>query len=639
MSFVRQLWLAVVLITTTVFAGSFLVSMFSASNYLEQQLLRKNLDNANSLALSISQQSKDPVTIDLLVAALFDNGHYQSITITDPNGGIIARRTQDRNDTDVPEWFIRLFPLKSLPGRAQITDGWKQYGTVTVISHNRFAYHALWQQAWAMLAWFTIIAVVSGLIGMLVLRSIRRPLSAVVEQAEAVTERRFLTIAEPRIPELKSVAHAMNRMVERIRNMFAEEAHQLETLQHELNFDGVTGLANRDYFLSRVREQLSSETGAATGALLLLRLANLAELNNRLGRAETDAQLHNIASDFAQIVAMMPEERLAARLNGSDFALFAPNADNAEMLARQLAESIVRPIQPAALGPRVVFQIGAVPYHRGDQVSELLSAADQALAIAENKGANAWHAMASTQLPIAAGGQAWRELLTNALDDSRIKLVLFPVNNTRGHEMHQECMVRLHAKTNGDWLTAGDFMPMAARLDLASTIDLVVVRQALDLLPIEPGDLAVNLSAESMADWAFHNKLAELLHQHGESCSRLWFEVPEYGVFSEYDAFRELCHILKQLGCKVGIEHFGHRFDEIQQLAVLGLDYLKVDASLVRDIAQNPDNQQLLKGVCHMAHGIGILVIAVGVQNKAEQSTLIELGIDGLTGPFIRAAA
>ncbi len=638
MSLVRQLWLAVVLITTIVFAGSFLVSMYSASNYLEQQLLRKNLDNANSLALSISQLSKDPVTIDLLVAAQFDNGHYQSITITDPQGGAIAGRVQDRNDTDVPEWFVRTFPIRSLPGKALVTDGWKQYGTVTVISHNRFAYHALWKQGLAMLAWFTVIALGSGLIGMLVLRGIRRPLNAVVEQAEAVTERRFLSIAEPRIPELKSVAHAMNRMVERIRKMFAEEAHELETLQHRLNFDAVTGLANRDYFLARVREKLSGETEAATGVLLLLRLANLAELNNRLGRVETDTQLHNIAGDFAQIVAVMPEERLAARLNGSDFALFAPNADDAETLARQLTESIVQPPQPAALGPRLIFQIGAVPYHRGDQISELLGAADQALAIAESKGANAWHALTAKPLPIAAGGHAWRELLTNALDDARIKLVLFPVNDARGHEIHQECMVRLHAKTNGDWLTAGDFMPMAVRLDLASTIDLVVVRQALDLLTIEPGDLAVNLSAESMADWAFHNKLAELLRQHGSSTGRLWFEVPEYGAFDEYEALRELCRVLKQFGCKVGIEHVGHRFDEIQNLTELGLDYLKIDASLVRDIAQNEDNQKILKGLCHMAHGIGILVIAVGVENQAEQSTLVELGVDGLTGPFIRAA-
>lgn len=639
MSFVRQLWLAIALITATIFAGSFLVSMFSASSYLEQQLLRKNLDNANSLALSISQQTKDVVTIELQVAALFDSGHYQSITIRDPQGAVIASRIQDRSDTDVPEWFVRMFPINSLPGHAQISDGWKQFGTVTVISHNRFAYQALWQQSLAMIAWFTVIALISGLLGMLALRGIKRPLAAVVDQAHAITERRFLTIAEPRTPELKSVAHAMNDMVMRVRTMFADEASRLEALQHQLNFDAVTGLVNRDYFTGRIREKLASETEAAAGVLLLLRLDSLAGINMRLGHTETDNLLRNIAGAFEQIVAEMPDHRLAARLNGSDFALFAPNADDAEAISRKLAESMLRLTHADAFGATGLFHIGAIPYSRGDQLGELLTVADLALAVAESKGANTWHAVASKRLPIAAGNNAWRELLTNALADARLKLVFYPVNNSHGQEIHREGMARLQVKPEGDWLTAGDFMPMAARLDLAGTIDLSVVHQALDLLQSQPGDLAINLSSETMSEWNFRNKLTELLRQHSGLCSRLWFEVPEYGAFREYEAFRDLCRMLKQLGCKIGIEHFGQRFNEIQNLSDLGLDYLKVDSSLVRDIAQNHDNQQILKGLCRMAHGIGVLTIAVGVQNASEQSALIELGFDGLTGPYIKPAA
>ena len=70
MSLFRQLWLAVILVTLTSFIGSFAVSMLSTRSYLEQQLHRKNIDSANSLALSISQLSKDPVTIGLQIAAL-----------------------------------------------------------------------------------------------------------------------------------------------------------------------------------------------------------------------------------------------------------------------------------------------------------------------------------------------------------------------------------------------------------------------------------------------------------------------------------------------------------------------------------------------------------------------------------------
>lgn len=634
MPLVRQLWLAIALLSATTFAGSFLLSIHSASAYLEQQLQRNNRDNANSLALSMSQQAKDTVTLELQLAALFDSGHYQSITLMNSHGALIVERIQDRSDTTVPEWFVRIFTIKSLPGRAQISDGWKQFGTVTVICNNRFAYQSLWDQSLKMLTWLIVMALLTGLTGILALRSLKHWLDAIVEQARAIAERRFVTIDEPRTPELKSVVYAMNNMVEHVRNMFADEAHRLETLQQKLNFDAVTGLANRDYFISRIRETLTSEKAASAGVLLLLRLHDLAEINNRIGHAKTDTLLRNIGGVLEDIAAEMPD-RLTARLQDSDFALIAPNSDNTDALARQLAEAMTQLTHTEVHEGMNIFHIGVIPYNRGDQPGELFSAADHALAIAESKGANAVYAEASKHSSIAAGNDEWRVLLTDALADARLKLTLYTVNDSSNRELHQEGMVRLQVKPEGKWLSAGDFMPMAVRLNLAGQIDFYVVRLALDMLQKHPGELAIKLSSKTITDWSSRNKLIELLRQHNVLCHRLWLEVPEYAAFREYEAFQDLCRTLKQLGCKVGIEHLGNRLHKTRKLYELGLDYLKVDASLVRDIAQNAGNQKLLKGLCHMAHSIGVRVIAIGVQNQAEQAALIELGMDGLSGPFI----
>lgn len=634
MSLVRQLWLAISLITATIFAGAFMVSMLSASSYLEQELQRKNMDNANSLALSMSQQTKDEVTVELQVAALFDSGHYQSITVYAPDKSVLIQRIQERSDAKVPEWFVRLFPIQSIPGQSQISDGWKQFGTIVLISHNRFAHQALWHQAWSMLMWFTVIGLLSGLIGMLALRTIKRPLEAVVDQAKAISERRFLTIAEPKTPELKSVVRAMNDMVGRVKNMFLDEARRLDSLQQQINFDSVTGLGNRDYFMGRTRELLSSEKSAPTGVLLLLRLTDLGELNTQLGHAETDRLLKEIGNAFKQLTENTPE-RLSARLKGADFALLAPSVENAQTLAQQLSESLTSTTRQKDNVALDLFHIGAVPYSRGAQLGSLLTAADQALAIAENKGANTWHAEVSNHFQIASGNDDWRELLNNALANARLKLVMYPVNNSHGELLHQEGMVRLQAKTGGDWLSAGDFMPMAARLELTGPIDLSVVQHALIQLKSQPAQLAINLASETIADWKFRNDLSTLLRNNHDLCTRLWFEVGEYGAIKQYEAFRDLCSSLKQLGCKVGIEHFGHHLHEVQKLSDLGLDYFKLDASLARNIDQNAGNQKLIKGLCRMAHSIGTIVIAVGVKNQQEQDTLLELGIDGLTGPAI----
>lgn len=180
-------------------------------------------------------------------------------------------------------------------------------------------------------------------------------------------------------------------------------------------------------------------------------------------------------------------------------------------------------------------------------------------------------------------------------------------------------------------------MPMAARLNLTAPLDLGVVRLAIRHLETTTGEVAVNLSAETLSDWEFRNNLRTLLKEHPLLCKRLWFEVPEYGVFRHFDAFQELCKMLKALGCRVGIEHFGQRFAEGQKLADLGLDYIKVHASYIRGIDQNPGNQEFLKGLCNVAHAIGIVVIAVGVQNDAEMAMLRQLGFDGATGPGVKA--
>ena len=150
-------------------------------------------------------------------------------------------------------------------------------------------------------------------------------------------------------------------------------------------------------------------------------------------------------------------------------------------------------------------------------------------------------------------------------------------------------------------------------------------------------DRGINLSAESLCDAGFRTRLEVLLAAHPEGARALWVEVPEYGVVQHPAEFRELCGVLRPLGCRIGIEHFGCRFDRIGDLHELGLDYVKVDASLVRGIDNETGNQGVLRSLCVLAHGLGIRVIAEGVESAAERATLVALGVDGMTGPGVRA--
>ncbi|HLO62507.1 MAG TPA: LapD/MoxY N-terminal periplasmic domain-containing protein, partial [Azonexus sp.] len=306
MSLFRQIWLAVIASTVIAFAGSFVASMLTARHYLEQQLAIKNSDNAASLALSISQLDKDPVTIELQVAALADSGQYAVVRLTDPEGKTMIEKTSPPLAGNVPDWFVRLFPIASAPGHAQISNGWNQFATIELVSHSHFAYQELWEGAFKLLGWFTVAGGLMGLLGMQLLRRIKRPLDAVVGQAQAISERRFVSIAEPATPELKSVAGAMNAMVDRLQAMFAEEASRLEQVRREANLDALTGLANRAFFMNQLASALSDDDAAPHGSLLLLRLADLAGINRRAGREMADELLRRVGLSLIGIVGDNP---------------------------------------------------------------------------------------------------------------------------------------------------------------------------------------------------------------------------------------------------------------------------------------------------------------------------------------------
>ena len=162
MTLTKQLWLAVAAIMIIAFGISFLASAWSAKSYLEDQLRLKNVDNANSLALSMSQMDKDPVLIELLVSAQFDIGHYKQIKLISPSGKVMIERVSEGVNDQVPAWFVNLIPLVTEPGIALVQDGWRQYGTLTVISDDRFAYLALWQGNLRLLLWFLVGALLCG---------------------------------------------------------------------------------------------------------------------------------------------------------------------------------------------------------------------------------------------------------------------------------------------------------------------------------------------------------------------------------------------------------------------------------------------------------------------------------------------
>jgi EAL domain-containing protein (putative c-di-GMP-specific phosphodiesterase class I)/GGDEF domain-containing protein len=635
MTMQRQLWLAIMVSMLLVLGGTLWASLVSARSYVSSQLSIKNTDNANSLALALSQQNPEPVMAQLLVASLFDSGHYELVRITDPQGVVMAQREDPMKELDAPVWFTRMLPLQSNPGVAQISSGWKQFGQVTLVSHSRFAYGALWLSAQQMILAVLVALALGLMLVTLVLRRLQQQLAMVTQQAKSIAERRFTPMSLPEVPELKDIAQAMNLMVNKLKLTFDEQGQMLEAIRHKANTDASTGLANRAYFLGQLSAAVSA-ADATGGTLVMARLVDLQLINARLGRADTDALIASFAAVFQQEAGQW-RNALAGRLSGADFALLLPGHQLELEPFEQLYQKLLASVSPALPGLTCTWLVGA-GFEPGATQASLLAQLDEVLASLEAKHQNGWQWLAlpaDHARPLSQ--QQWADSLNAALSGGRVKLQDFAVRNGQGVLLHREAVLRLQFSPDGPWEAAGKFWPMVERLHLTAGFDLAGVRlglQQLESNPDLPG-LAVNLSGHSIAQPGFLGALIFLLQQHAQA-HRLWLEVNEDTAFADFEAMLTLSRKLKPMGCKLGIEHFGKSFHEIGRLQQLALDYLKVDLSFVRDIHHNPGNQHFLKGLLWIAHNMGVQVFAEGVKAPEELKVLNEMGIDGVTGVLIK---
>jgi hypothetical protein len=325
MSLMRQVgWLlaAVLLFAIT---GAIGVNLHAARATLAEQLEVKNRDYAQSLALALSQQQGDPRLMELLLAAQFDTGLYSSIRLVGPDGGVAFERHAKVQTHAAPAWFAALLPIDAATGVAQVSDGWRALGRVELISQAAYAHGELWRGSTRSATLLLAVGVIALAVAAAGVRRLRVPLDATVAQANALVAGRYLIVDEPQVPELQRVARAMNGMVERGRRLFEAQAGQMEQLRREANEDRVTGLAHRVLFLKRLAALLSQDGGAASGTLLLARVADLAATNRDLGHEATDRALQVLARSLTEWPAA---GAFGARLNGADFALALPHIED-----------------------------------------------------------------------------------------------------------------------------------------------------------------------------------------------------------------------------------------------------------------------------------------------------------------------
>lgn len=638
----RQIFLVIILISLMALLGSVVASTLSTRAYLVEQLGVKNQDNASALAVSLSRTIKDPKVLELTLTAQFDTGSYQFIRFADEMGQIVVNKTANEQIDEVPAWFIRMMPINVPVGQAKVSSGWKQLGTITLASKSRYAYEALWKNATRMVVIMAILAFLGLVLAMAILRRIRRPLDEVIGQANAISEKRFILISEPNVPELKKLASAMNQMVSRLKELFEDEAKRLERIRQEANYDQLTGVAGRAYFLEQLSSILNHDSdGHDYTGCFILRIEDLYKINQLYGRFSGDEVIKRV-SNIINLFITRSQDGLVGRLNGSDFGVLVATESPMEF-----AESLMKEIV-IAIGefcPNHHCASIGLSYLGGElSLEALLSQMDLALATAETFGPNAVRAFDRGQLQqdsVFQTSEASAQLVRQAIVAEQIRLIPHPVIIFSGQLLHLEGFLQVRASHDESWISAAKFFPIAERYGLSAQLDLVAVSLGLGQLNNDkdlPG-YAVNLSANSLIDATFIPALLKLINENIECAKRLWLEIPEGGVFKHYESFRSLCLSLGELGVKLGIQRAGKQIYQMALLHDLGVSYIKVDSAYVRNLDQNPGNQVFLRGLSDIAHQIGLIVIAEGVLTYEEIDALKAAGFDGATGPVVNVDA
>lgn len=638
MSLIRQLWLLLAAVLLLAIGGAVSVNLLSTRAVLQTQLTMKNNDTAQSLALVLSQQHGDDELMQLAINAQADTGFYRSIALARADGRPGIDNRSPAAPLRAPGWFVSLLPIAPAPGVAQVSDGWRPLGTVTVVSHDSYAYDELWRGGVRATLVMLGVGALAALLSLVVVRRIRAPLEATVRQAQALEEGRYVIVDEPAMPDLRRVAAAMNGMVVRMKSLFEAQAARAETLRRQAHCDPLTGLPHRAHFMGLLAALQQREDGADGGGLVLVRLADVSGLNRAVGRETTDLVIETIA----QVLNTYPERVdgcLAGRLNGSDFALALP----APGLAAETAASIAAALRSSlpAFSPVIRAYVGAVEWPREATAGALMAQADLALARAEAGKPYSAEVLDGSAAPsgVGEGERAWRVQLLAALEDKRLRLRLvgFPVLDAEGRRLHLESPLRVQLREGGAHEPAARWLPLAMRNRLTALFDAEAVSLALETIADDAVPRAVNIAPASVADSGFVAHLRQLLEEQPRAAHALWLEVPEAAAIDHFEAVQAFARMLRPLGVRVGLEHAGERLHRIERLYELGLDYVKLDASVCAEVARSEAAQEFLRSTVTLLHAMSMQVQAEGVADEADVRTLWTCGVDAVTGPWASA--
>lgn len=424
-----------------------------------------------------------------------------------------------------------------------------------------------------------------------------------------------------------------------------EKREMARRISWQASHDALTGLVNRREFEQRLQILLNSAwEKSAQHYLLYLDLDQFKVVNDTCGHFAGDELLRQVTQ---LLQARVRDTDTLARLGGDEFGVLLEGCPPER--ARQIAENLVTAVHEFRFPWRgKVFVVGAsvgvaAIDHQSVDVHSVLSEADTACYIAKEKGRNRvqFSGRDDAEYSSRRGEMQWVSRLNHALENDRFQLWfqrITPLYGSHHRAEHVEILVRLRGE-DGSLLLPGSFIPAAERFNLMARLDRWVIATAFQYharryADEDPGNRlwSINLSGVTLTDEAFPADLEAAFRKYRVPPQAFCFEITETAAIANLSRVAELIRKFQSMGCQFSLDDFGSGLSSFGYLKALPVDYLKIDGSFVRDMAEDGSDFAIVESINRIGHALGIETIAEFVQDEAILERLKSLGVDYAQG-------
>jgi len=419
-------------------------------------------------------------------------------------------------------------------------------------------------------------------------------------------------------------------------------------LSHQATHDALTGLINRVEFDARVEQAIhSTSKSEKQHTLCYIDLDQFKVVNDTCGHPAGDDLLIQITR---QLRSCLRESDVLARLGGDEFGILLLGCplNEAERITEAMRESVESfRFRYDNKEFRIGTSIGVVPIADNQTtLTELMKAADLACYVAKGQGRNRVHISKPDDKEIAQhhGQMQWIQRIQHAVEQDEFVLYAQPIVPIEGElqqRKHAELLLRMVENKGTEKeqiIRPAAFLPAAERYHLMPLIDRWVLDKALkklasnDAYMVRLATCTINLSGQSLTDLKLYDYILKLLKETEVDPRRICFEITESAVIANMDIAQQFVNGLRKIGCRFALDDFGSGLRTFDYLKQLNVDYVKLDGSLVRDVATSRVSQAMVHAVNYVAHVMGMKSIAEFVESDATLQTLRDLSVDYAQG-------